>query len=150
MRRKQLRQGAVAVEFALMAPVFLTMILGVIQASQMFEMRNQLSVAAREGARLAAMERPTSTGTNSKVTQDVKNYLAASGLDPDDVEVQIVAHDDPTQGFNLDDPANDLKYFEVHVSVPYSGVSGMSLPGTEDYALGSKIVFRNGKANTTN
>jgi len=143
------RRGAVTVEFALIAPVFLTLILGVTEASRLFELQNQLSVAAREGARMAAMDRSglvnEGQSTNTKVANDMKNYLEAAGIDPDDVNIQIVDHNDPSQAFNLDDPNNSLKYFEVRISIPYGDVSPMTPPGMEDHQLGAKIVFRNSK-----
>lgn len=146
------RRGAVTVEFALIAPVFLVLTLGVVEVSRMFELQNQLSVAAREGARMATMERsglvPEGQSTNAKVIQDVKNLLKAQGLDPDDVNVQIVDHEDPTKAFNLDDPANSLKYFEVRISVPYQ--AGYTPPDLTDFSLHSKIVFRNSKGQMSN
>jgi Flp pilus assembly protein TadG len=139
----------VTVEFAMVAPVFLTLLLGVTETSRLFETRNQLAIAAREGARRAAMDRSgivaEGQSTNAKVTQDVKNFLKASGLDPEKVTVQVVSHDDPSQAFNLDDPANSLKYFELRVSVPYNEVSHLAPPGMEEHQLGAKIVFRNSK-----
>ncbi len=148
-KKKEFRRGAVTVEFALIAPVFLTLILGVTEASRLFELQNQLAVAAREGARMAAMDRSglvnEGTSTNTKVTNDMKNYLQAAGLDPEDLSIQIVDHDDPTQAFNLDDPNNSLKYFEVRISIPYGNVSHMTPPGMEDQQLGAKVVFRNSK-----
>ena len=148
-RYQRSRRGTATVEFAMVAPVFLTLLLGVTETSRLFETRNQLAVAAREGARMAAMDRSGIVAdgqtTNAKVTQDVKNFLQASGLDPDKVNVEVVSHDDPSQAFNLDDPANSLKYFELRVSVPYNEVSHLAPPGMEEHQLGAKIVFRNSK-----
>lgn len=143
------RRGAVTVEFALMVPVFLTLVLGVTETSRIFEMKNQLAVAAREGARMAAMERSglvaEGQSTNAKVTRDVKNFLQAAGLDPDDINVQIVSHQDPTATFNLDAAANSLKYFELRISVPFDAASTLVPPDMTDFNLESKIVFRNAK-----
>jgi hypothetical protein len=148
-KQQQNRRGAVTVEFALIAPVFLTLILGVTEASRLFELQNQLAVAAREGARMAAMDRSglvnEGQSTNTKVTNDMKNFLEAAGIDPADVNIEIVSHDDPSQMFNLDDPTNSLKYFEVRISIPYGNVSHMTPPGMEDQQLGAKVVFRNSK-----
>lgn len=146
---RAIRKGAVTIEFALMIPVFLTLVLGVTETSRMFEIKNQLSVAAREGARMAAMERnglvAEGQTTNAKVIQDVKNFLEASGLDPNDVNVQIVSHDDPTAAFNLDAAANSLKYFELKITVPFEAASSLCPPDLTDFNLESKIVFRNSK-----
>lgn len=43
------RRGAAAVEFAFVAPVFITILMGVAEASHLFEAQNQLAVAVREG-----------------------------------------------------------------------------------------------------
>jgi Flp pilus assembly protein TadG len=137
------RRGAVTVEFAIMAPVLVTIFMGMTEASRLFEVQNQLNAAAREGARMAAMERTGAGGTNTKVTADIKNYLKATGLDPEKINIQIVDHSDPSKTFNLDDPANSLKYFEVNLSVPYSATSSYSPPGTDGLKLNSKMVFRN-------
>lgn len=64
----RVRRGAATVEFALVAPVFLTMILGVTEVSRMFEMQNQLQVAAREGARTGVMDRTGLTSAGQMVT----------------------------------------------------------------------------------
>ncbi len=147
---RRVRRGAVTIEFALMAPVFLVLVLGVTETSRMFEVKNQLAVAAREGARMAAMERSglvaDGQSTNAKVIADVKNFLEASGLDPSDVNVEIVSHADPSTGFNLDDPANSLKYFELKISVPFEAASAVCPPDLTEYNLQSKIVFRNSKS----
>lgn len=144
------RQGAVAVEFAFVAPVLLSIVMGLVQTTRMYDSQNLLETAAREGARFAAMDRSDmlddgETG-NSKMTQDIKNFLASSGLDPLDVQVNILDFDDPTRTFDIDDPANDLRLFQVEVSVPYSSVSYTAVSESSDYGMSGKIVFRNGRA----
>jgi Flp pilus assembly protein TadG len=150
--KRRVRRGTATVEFAMVAPVFLAMVLGVTETSRMFEVKNQLAVAAREGARTAAMERSglvaDGQSTNAKVTLDVKNYLKAAGLDPDKASVKIVSHSNPGSTFNLDDPANSLKYFELQISIPYSSTSSVVPPSLANFNLQSKIVFRNSKSQT--
>ena len=146
---KRIKRGAVTVEFAFMAPVFLTLVMGVTEASRLFDVQNQLNSAGREGARLAAMDRAglsgsgTGVATNTKVTNDIKNFLKATRLDPTKVNVSIVDHNDPTKTFNLDDPANSLKYFEVKIQVPYSATTSTVPAGMQTFNLNSKVVFRN-------
>ena len=74
--RGNARRGAVTVEFAVVAPVFITIILGLTQACRILHAQNALTEAVRDGARVAAMERadflnPGQT-TNQKITQDVR------------------------------------------------------------------------------
>ena len=144
------RRGAAAVEFAIVAPIFVAIVLGVSQASQLFEAQNHLSVAVREGARLAAMDRTgmlkAGQTTNSKIAGDIVNYLNASGLPGAQADVFIVDSKDHTTTFDLDDPANDRALFEVRVELPYSSVTGSSGSSTQDWNLSAKIVFRNARA----
>jgi Flp pilus assembly protein TadG len=150
MKQQRIRKGAVAVEFAIVAPVLLAIMFGMIQYGKAFEMQNQLQVAAREGARFASMDHTgmLSAGqtSNQKLIQEVKNFLATYGLSQSDVTVTVKDHANPSADFNLDDPNNDLKLFDVKVSVNYSKVSLTPVTASHDYALTAKVVFRNGKA----
>jgi len=149
-KQQNVRKGAVAVEFAVVAPMFVTLLFGMIQYGRAFEMQNQLQVAAREGARLASMDHTgilaNGQTSNQKLVQEVKNFMATYNVSPSDVTVTVKDHANPTADFNLDDPANDLKLFDVKVSVNYSKVSMMPVSPNNDYGLVGKIVFRNGKA----
>lgn len=144
------RRGAVAVEFAVVAPVLVGVMFAMVTLNRSFEAQNLLATAAREGARFASMDRDGMpdvgmTG-NEKLVEDIKNFLASNGLDRDGVTVAVKDHEDPSQEFNIDDPANDLKLFEVHVSVDYSAVSYTPVSGDSDYQMSAVVVFRNGRA----
>jgi Flp pilus assembly protein TadG len=52
--------GAVAVEFALVLPLLLILVFGIIDFGRLFNAQVNLTQAAREGARLAALGNPTS------------------------------------------------------------------------------------------
>ena len=142
------RTGAVAVEFAILAPGLLAITLGMMELTRAFESQNLLETAAREGARFAAMDRdgmiPEGGSTNSKLMEDVKNFLASNGIDKNDITVEVKDHENPTDDFDLDDPENELKLFEVHVTVDYSSVSYTPVAAGDDYPLTAKLVFRNG------
>jgi Flp pilus assembly protein TadG len=144
------RSGAVAVEFAIVAPVLVAVVFGMIQYGRAFEMQNQLQVAAREGARFASMDHTgmlaNGQSTNQKLVEDVKNFLATYGIDKNDVTVEVKDHANPSADFNLDDPNNDLKLFDVRVSVNYSQVSWKAVSAGSDYVLSASVVFRNGRA----
>lgn len=149
VRRHECRHAAVAVEFAFVAPLLISTAMGIIALTRAYDAQNLLETAAREGARFASMDREGLLGdgqtTNSKLIQDVKNFLASSGLDPDDVGV-TVTHADSTDPFDLDDPANDLQLFKVEITVPYSSISYMPVSESNDYLMKGAIVFRNGRA----
>jgi hypothetical protein len=143
------RRAAVAVEFAFVAPFLIGTALGIIALTRAYDAQNLIETAAREGARFASMDREGMLGdgetTNSKMIQDVKNFLASSGIEPDDVLVTVT--DVETEGpFDLDDPGNDLKLFKVEISLPYSSISYTPVNQSSDYSMVASIVFRNGRA----
>lgn len=144
------RRGVVAVEFAIVAPILVAIVFGMIAMTRAFEMQNLLDVAAREGARFASIDRDgmlaAGQTANQKLTDDVKNFLASNGIPKDKITVEVKSHDNPTLDFDLDDPTNDLKLFEVTIKVNFSEVSLQDVAAADDYALNAKVVFRNGRA----
>jgi Flp pilus assembly protein TadG len=72
--------GAAAVEFALILPLLIFLVLGGMDFAHRFYMQHLITNASREGARYAA--KYTGTGTDPTSTQ-VSNYvkLPAPGLD---------------------------------------------------------------------
>jgi Flp pilus assembly protein TadG len=148
------RRGAAAVEFAVVAPILVTIMMGLIQSGRGYEAKNLLEGAAREGARFAAMDRTkmanTGLTTNQKLATDVKNFLSTNGIPKQNVTVTVKDADHPTADFNLDDPNNDLKLFQVNVSVKYSDVSFTAVSASKDYALTASVVFRNARATISN
>ncbi len=144
------RRGAVAVEFAFIAPMLLAIVLGMIELTRVYDAQYLLQTAAREGARFAAMDREgmleSGENSNTKITDDVKNFLSSAGVPQDNIQVNILDHEDPTQTFDLDDPANDLKLFDLEITVPYSSVSYTPVSAAHDYDLNGGITFRNGRA----
>ena len=144
------RRGAVAVEFAFVAPVLLALVMGVIEVNRMYDAQNLLETAAREGARFASMDRdgmvPDGMTANEKLIQDVKTFLESNGLERDKVNVEVKHVDSPELDFDIDDPANDLELFEVRVEIDYSEISYTSVDAGSDYALSASVIFRNGRA----
>ena len=151
--RSKHRRGAVAVEFAIVAPVLVAIVFGITQVSEIYSVQNLLQTAAREGARFGATDRTGMVGeggsSNDKLAQDVKNFLAAQGLSADDVTVSVT-HPESTDEFDLDDPNNSLELFEVHVELPYSSFSSYDIAAEDDYDLEAVATFRNTRATFSN
>ncbi len=147
---KNSRRGVAAVEFAFVVPVLMSIVFGLIQVTRVYDAQNLLESAAREGARFASIDRDGMLGdgetANTKLVSDVKNFMASAGLSRDDVQVSIRDHANPESTFDLDDPANDLKLFDVEVSVPYSSVSYTPIGDADNYSMSASITFRNGRA----
>lgn len=73
---KRLRErGAVAVEFALVVPFLLLIIVGIVEFSRIYNVQITLNQAAREASRSMAIADDTTTAQNQAIT-------AAPGLSP--------------------------------------------------------------------
>ncbi len=147
------RRGAAVVEFAIMAPVFLTLTLGSVEVGYALNASNTLYGVLREGGRLASQDWSTMLGpgetANAKVTQDLKNMLTAGRIPGNQVTIEIVHADGANAGdpFDLEDENNYLEMFTITASVPFDQIS--LLPG--DYLGGqdlrASISFRMGRSN---
>ena len=73
------RRAAAVVELAVISPVLLTMLFGIIQYGYFFMVRQTLINAAREGGRIAFLQ--TSVEPYSGVTDRVDEVMTAAGLD---------------------------------------------------------------------
>ncbi|NWL13599.1 pilus assembly protein TadE [Paenarthrobacter nitroguajacolicus] len=95
------QSGAVAVEFALVLPIFLVLVLGIFEFGRAFNIQISLSEAAREAARYAAIHQSDSTysvgdaqaaGVAAAPTVDLAPgdiTITSSGTSPCNVEVNI-------------------------------------------------------------
>lgn len=149
-RSDKKRLGTATVEFAVIAPVFLMLILGMLEVSRLFDTYGQFAQIARDGGRLGAMDRSdwvtSGIRSNNKIISDMRNSLAAAGYDPDKLDIAIEPAGKPGESFDLDDPNNDLDLFQVRISVPYSEIAAMPVPKDLDYALSTTVTFRNTKS----
>ena len=66
-RRESRRRGASAVEMAFIAPVFLTLVLGIIESSRLGMVSQLLTTAAREGCRVAVINGMTQTDVQNRI-----------------------------------------------------------------------------------
>ena len=56
-QRASKRLGAVAVEFAVVLPFLMAIVVGLTELTRVYDVQNLLETGAREGARFAAMDR---------------------------------------------------------------------------------------------
>lgn len=88
--------GAVAIEFALVVPVLILIVFGIINFGFVFSQQSTLNNAVREGARRAVVNDPfvgASASANPRtcdgIITSIKNELAGLALDTDAVEVRV-------------------------------------------------------------
>lgn len=112
-RARRGRRGASAVEFALVAPVFVLLVFGIIEVGRALMVQQIITNASREGARRAIIEH----ASDAEVQQVVDDYLGATSV-AQGVSISVTPTTiGPSTGFG--DPIS------VTVSVPYSAVSWM-------------------------
>ena len=113
--KRSWRRGAALVEFAVIAPIFLTLVGGMIELGRAIVVVQILTNASREGARVAGYSTTTSTST---VTSAVNTFLTSEGVSGATTAISPGS---------LSSVANGTQV-SVTVSIPYSSVSWLPKP----------------------
>ncbi len=125
------RRGASVVEFAVVAPVFLLLVFGMLEYGRMVMVQQLLTNATREGARRAVLDGATAT----EVKGVVVDYLNGSSITVSAQNVTITPSSPSDAGFG--EPV------QVSVTVPFSQVSWLPTPMfLGDVTMQSKSVMR--------
>jgi Flp pilus assembly protein TadG len=95
------RAGTSAVEFALVAPLFVALVMGQIETSRLGMVSQLITTAAREGCRVAVLDGSTEADVQNRVTA----VLSGSGI-----------------------PVGTVTPITVSLSVPYAQVSWLGAP----------------------
>jgi Flp pilus assembly protein TadG len=143
------RRGAAVVEFAIMAPLFLLLVLGVVEMGYALNASNTMYGVVREGGRLASQDftkslEPNQTA-NDKVISDIRNMLTAAGIDGANATITIEHADSPGTTFDLQDPDNYLDYFKIKVAIDYEDVSAIRGKFMGGQVMNAEITFRLGR-----
>lgn len=112
-RRLRCERGAVAVEFALILPVLLLIVMGTIEFGRVYSQFQVFNGAAREGARCAAVQ---STPFSDCVVQE-RIDSAAQPYEPDEDAAVSVACSDTTIG----DPVTVSWPQNFDLNIPFWG-----------------------------
>lgn len=150
-QREAGRRGAAAVEFAVLVPLFLMLVMGTWEMGSALTAGTKMAAAVREGGRLASMDFEDSLGdgqtANQKVEQDIKNFLTASSIPGEHVTVTITHADGPNEGstFDLQDPDNYLGLFRITASVEYEDISSFPIDYMAGETVHASLVFRMGR-----
>ena len=116
-RRRCRRSGTSAVEFALVAPLFVALIMGQLESSRLGMVAQLLTTAAREGCRVAVIP----GNTQSTVQTRVNAVLSGMGI-----SVGTVTPTCPSPYTWTTAPQGTP--ITVSLSVPYSQVSWLGTP----------------------
>lgn len=103
--------GQALVEFALVAPLMLILLLGMVEFGRAWNTYQTVTDAAREGARIAAVNSKQNLSADS-VFHAVRKALAAARLDSAAATID-------TSGYNFA-PADENEAVRISVTYPYS------------------------------
>jgi Flp pilus assembly protein TadG len=102
--RSKRRRAVAAVELAIVTPVLLTMLFGIVEFGWIFTVRQALVTASREGARTASLPGATEEDVQARISE----YTTPLGLG--DATTQVAADENGPTG-------------TVTVSIPYASVT---------------------------
>lgn len=123
-------RGSATVEFALVLPILMLLMFGIIEFGRVLSVQHLLNTAAREGARTAALP----GADNATVIAKINEVLSGAGLSYD--SLQLTPSDVSSAGRN--DPVT------VRVQVNYESVAwvGGIVPGFGGSQLQGVVVMR--------
>ncbi len=145
------RRGAALVEFAIVAPLFLTLILGTVEIGNALEASSQINASLREAGRLAGMDWvdlvDEGETPNQKVIRDIRNFLKAAGYPGDDLGITITSAEDSDFGeaFDLGDPDNEMRLFQIEATIPFEKISAFPHGFMNGHNVSGRIVMRAGR-----
>ncbi len=113
-RRRRGRRGAAAVELALVLPVYLLLLAGIVEFGQYFRIQHLLSTASRRGARAAVISGATTSQVQTKVTALLETTLNVSKCD---IQVEVAVSGNPQMDLSGAEQGDEIL---VTVSIPYS------------------------------
>ena len=131
-KRTRISKGLATIEVAIAFPLLLIITLGAIRYGWLFLKAQQITNAARMGARIAVLPDSTVDTVNTAVT----NLMIAANINPADCTVTISDSLDQEVGFPL----------TVRVTIPCSSVDIMDVPiltdlEPEDWDIGAEVTM---------
>jgi Flp pilus assembly protein TadG len=113
------RAGIATVEFALVLPLFMTLLLGIWEVGRLVQVSQVLQNAAREAARQAS----TGTATMSTISTNVQTYITGAEPRITNLSGFNVAFTDITRP-SITDPTNatQLDKYTITVTLPFDNV----------------------------
>jgi len=144
------RRGVAAVECAVVLPVLMVLVLGLIEMGTALRAATIMESAVREAGRLASMDWryviESGDTPNAKVERDIRNFVTASGLPGQDLLISIEFAEGDSQGqmFDIADEDNELELMLIEVQLPYTSISLFSMHQMGGSNVRAGVVSRAG------
>ena len=119
---KKSERGQSLVEFALILPLFMIVLFGIMEFGRMWEISNLITSASREGARVAAI----SGSSQSQAINAAQHVLSAANIDDATVSVS---------------GPNSASEVSVTVTLQYTSLTGSIIPGLEYFPISRSTVM---------
>ena len=123
-RISQNREGASAVEFALVLPLIFTLIFMMCEASRFLMGLHAATGAAREGARIYAVTRNLGTARTA-----AENFLTNSSFDTSDVKVGVEESNSNIEDRELISCTVEIAYADVSLIGDPFNLNTLTVPG---------------------
>jgi len=143
------RAGAAAVEAALVLPMVLLVLFGILEYGRLLALRQICNNAAKEGARFAVVRVVDAETTDLEVKSEVHRLLAGfedqfTSFDPNDnIRIFLFDPDDPEDRSVSWKDAGFGEYIAVEIEGTFdSAVSGLHVPGVGEVGLLGSIPVR--------
>lgn len=131
------RRGAAMVEMAVVLPVFLMVVMGIIEFGRGMMISNLVTNAAREAARAAVLDGSTNAAVTSAARTFLRSAISSNLTDTDiPVTITITPATGNTDPGNVLANCNSRDLISVQVSIPFNKVA--LIPG--DYLAGKNLV----------
>ncbi len=127
-------RGQALVEFALVAPLLLLLLLGIVDFARAWSAYEVITYQARQGARMAVVDDPGVT--EADVLQAIRDGLGNASLKPDDATIAIT-------GFRAGRGTPASVQIDYPFSLVFAGRFLDWLTGSEDLVLSTQFVMRN-------
>lgn len=117
------RRGTVAVEFALVFPVFLVLVFALVELGRVLYVHNSLSYAVQVATRYAIVRGADSDdpATGAEIEAELKSQL--EGIEPDDVTVEVTFTPDNSAGSTVSVQAS----YPYEPSVPFIPIGSFDI-----------------------
>lgn len=118
------RRGIAAVEFALVCPIFLVMILGMTEMVSVLFAKNVVTTAARRGCRTATNPLSSGFSITSAITDYLQNLQDNAGATLDGAAtITLLVNDAEVSTSDFFSTVQTNDKISVTVSLPYSSIS---------------------------